>query len=255
MDSPILDSLSYGNSILVFDCEFWHLFNKADVHYLPEKDYFFVPRELGGFMCEKAKGWSIKEKFFVTLDCPLDDVALPVSQFATVKLETAAELDQIQEAIGVPWVDAHKSVLDSKQKALLNKAIKLYKNDPNIKKHHEPYSWVRKFLNVFAESTVIVKGTGDLEALQNLCRIKGFDYPQPKKLIDIADWNATSKRLCGSAKLENTFNCIQSRLSPEIRKVLEHLPLGEAHDPTMDATMTLIVAMFSASPPKRRGRI
>jgi hypothetical protein len=247
MDSPILDSLSHGNPILVFDCEFWHLFNKADVHYLPEKDYFFVPREVGGFMCEKAKGWSIKETFFVTLDYPLDDVSLPVSQFATVSLETAVELDQIQEEIGVPWVEAHKSVLDTKQKALLNKAIKLYKNDPNIKKHHEPYSWVPKFLKVFSESTVIVKGTGDLEALQNLCKLKNFDYPQPKYIIDIADWNAKSKKMCGSAKLENTFHCIYPKLSPEIRKVLEQLPLGEAHDPTMDATMTLIVAMFSAS--------
>ena len=252
MDSPILDFLSHGNQILVFDCEFWHLFNTADVHYLPEKNYFFVPREVGGFMCKKAGGWSIKEKFFVTLDCPLDDVSLPVSQFATVKLETAAELDQIQEEIGVPWVEAHKSVLNAKQRTLLNRAIKVYKNDPNIKKHHEPYSWVRKFLQVFAESTVIVKGTGDLEALENLCKLKGFTYLQPKHIIDIADWNATSKRLCGSAKLENTFNCIQSKLSPEIKKVLEDLPLGEAHDPTMDATMTLVVAMFSASHHRRR---
>lgn len=255
MDSPILDSLSHGNSILVFDCEFWHLFNKADVHYLPEKDYFFVPREVGGFMCKKSKGWSIKEQFFVTLDCPLDDVSLPVSQFASVGIETAAELDQIQEQIGVAWVDAHKTVLDSKQKNLLNKAIKLYKNDPHIKKHHEPYSWVRKFLKIFSESTVIVKGTGDLEALQNLCRIKGFEYPQPKHIIDIAEWNAVSKRLCGSAKLETTFKCIQHKLTPEIRKVLDQLPLGEAHNPVMDATMTLIVAMFSSSPAHHRNRI
>jgi len=252
MDSPILDSLSHGNSILVFDCEFWHLFNKADVHYLPEKNYFFVPREVGGFMCKKDQGWSIKEQFFVTLDCPLDDVSLPVSQFATVSIETAGELDQIQEAIGIPWVDAHQSVLDTKQKALLNKAIKLYKNDPNIKKHHEPYSWVPKFLKVFSESTVIVKGTGDLEALQNLCKLKNFTYLQPKKIIDIAHWNAKSKKLCGSAKLENTFHCIYPKLNSEIRKVLEQLPLGEAHDPTMDATMTLIVAMFSASHHRNR---
>jgi hypothetical protein len=247
MDSPLLDKLSHGNQILVFDCEFWHLFNKADVHYLPEKDYFFVPREVGGFMCKKDSGWSIKERFFVTLDCPLDDVSLPVSQFATVKLETAVELDQIQEEIGIPWVDAHKSILNTKQKTLLNKAIKLYKNDPHIKKHHEPYSWIPKFLKVFSESTVIVKGTGDLEALQNICKIKGYLYPQPRKIIDIADWNARSKRLCGSAKLENTFNCILPKLSPEMRQILDKLPLGEAHDPTMDATMTLVVALFSAA--------
>jgi hypothetical protein len=253
MESPLLDQLSQGNSILVFDCEFWHMFDKVEgVHYLPEKNYFFIPREVGGFMCKKTHGWEIKEQFFVTLDYPLEDVSLPISQFASVGLETAGLLDQIQDQIGIPWVDAHKSVLDAKQRTLLTKAIKLYKNDPHIKKHHEPYSWIKHFLTIYSQSTVIVKGTGDIQALKNICFLKNIPYKEPNGIVDIAEWNAKSKKICGSAKLEHTFHCIYPKLSPEIRQVLDQLPLGEAHNPVMDATMTLIVAMFSASAPKRR---
>jgi hypothetical protein len=246
--SQKLDFLSHGQeTILVFDCEFWHIFDKqSDVHYLPEKEYFFVPRELGGFMFTKTgSGWKLNNEFFVTLSSPSDDVSLPISQFATVGIETAGYLDQIKDEIGMHWVDAHRSALDTDKQKLIKKAIKLYESDPFIKKHHEPHSWIKKFMKIYAESVIIVKGSGDIEALKDLCHLKGYEYKNPKHIVDIANWNQKSKKLCGSAQLERTFNCIKRYLDKEISEILDHLPLGDAHNPVMDATMTLVVAMYS----------
>ena len=150
------------------------------------------------------------------------------------------------------WVDAHSSVLDLEKQKLLKNAIKIYESDPHIKKHHEPFSWIKKFISVYSESTIIVKGTADVEALQDLCLLTGHEYKPPKFIIDIARWNKKSKKLCGSAQLEKTFNCIKGDLDHETSEILKHLPLGDAHNPVMDATMTLVVAMYSAHYSRRR---
>jgi hypothetical protein len=244
-----LNKLSHNQEhILVFDCEFWHVFDKIEnVYYLPNRDFFFLPREIAGFVLSKdnSGNWKIHNKFFVTLDCPLKDIALPISKFSAVTLDSAIKLDQIQESIGMDWVDAHESILDSTQKKLLLQALKIYKNDPQIKKVHQPITWINKFMKLYSQSTIIVKGHEDINALKNLCTIKNFDYKDPSFTVDIALWNKKSKKVCGSAQLLNTFRCILPKLDRETKKFLELLDFDQAHNPMTDASMTLIVAMYT----------
>jgi hypothetical protein len=248
MHSKKLNLLSHNQEhILVFDCEFWHVFNKlVNIDYLPNRDFFFLPREIAGFLISKNKEdeWKINNKFFVTLDTPLKDIALPISKFSTVTLDTAIKLDQIQESIGIDWVDVHESVLNKNQKSLLLDAIKIYKNDLNVKKRHQPFSWINKFMKIYEKSVIIVKGHEDINALKNLCKIKNFNYKDPLKIIDIANWNKKSRLVCGSAQLENTFRCIIPKLDHETKEVAKQLDFDEAHNPMTDASMTLVVAMY-----------
>jgi hypothetical protein len=243
-----LNKLSHNQEhILVFDCEFWHVFDKIEnVYYLPNRDFFFLPREIAGFLLSKDKSgnWKMHNKFFVSLDCPLKDIALPISKFSTVTLDTAIKLDEIQENIGMDWVDAHESILDSSQKKLLLQALKIYKNDPQIKKVHQPLTWINKFMKLYSQSTIIVKGHEDINALKNLSIIKNFNYIDPPFIVDIALWNKKSKKVCGSAQLLNTFKCILPKLNKETKRFLELLDFDQAHNPMTDASMTLIVAMY-----------
>ena len=175
-----LNKLSHNQEhILVFDCEFWHVFDKVEgIEYLPNRNFFFLPREIAGFILSKNSSgeWKINNKFFVTLDCPLKDVSLPISKFSTVSLDSAIKLDQIQEEIGIDWVDVHSSALNKNQKKLLLDALKIYKNDTQVKKRHQPFSWINKFMKVYEKSVIIVKGHEDIKALQNLSKIKDLDY-------------------------------------------------------------------------------
>ena len=243
-----LDKLSHNQEqILVFDCEFWHVFDRIEgAYYLPSRAFFFLPREIAGFLLSKdnSGNWKLHNKFFVTLDCPLKDIALPISKFSTVTLDSAIKLDEIQESIGMDWVDAHDSILDKSQKKLLVEALKIYKNDPQIKKAHQPLSWINKFMKLYSQSTIIVKGHEDIKALINLCRIKDFVYKNPKHVVDIALWNKKSKKVCGSAQLLNTFNCILPKLDSETKKFMNVLDFDQAHNPMTDAAMTLIIAMY-----------
>jgi len=244
-----LDKLSHNQEqVLVFDCEFWHVFDRIEgAYYLPSRAFFFLPREIAGFLLSKdnSGNWKIHNKFFVALDCPLKDIALPISKFSAVTLDSAIKLDQIQESIGMDWVDAHESILDSTQKKLLLQALKIYKNDPQIKKVHQPITWINKFMKLYSQSTIIVKGHEDINALKNLCTIKNFDYKDPSFTVDIALWNKKSKKVCGSAQLLNTFRCILPKLDRETKKFLELLDFDQAHNPMTDASMTLIVAMYT----------
>jgi phosphomannomutase len=85
----------------------------------------------------------------------------------------------------------------------------------------------------------------DIKAIENLCILKGYEYKEPKKIVDIARWNKKFKKYCGSAKLEQTFLCVKDNLDSEISEILDHLPKGNAHNPLMDSTMTLIIALFT----------
>ena len=99
----------------------------------------------------------------------------------------------------------------------------------------------------YSESTIIVKGTGDIDALKNAAAMYNFEYLSPKHVIDIALWNTESRKKCGTAKLEGTYLCIKKRLDPETKQLSQFLPLEKAHDPTTDASMTLIIALYIQS--------
>jgi hypothetical protein len=245
-----LDSLAGTyKKVLVFDCEFWHvLLSKNDNVISQNNEYFFIPREIGGFLLEKVgQQWKLNKSFFVTLDKPLRDTVLPISKFSTVTPQTGWKLDEIEHRLGLPWGEAFYSKLSNQGKQAYNEGLLIYNSDPNIKEHHQDFSWYNKFMDIYSQSLIIVKGTGDIDALKNASEIFKFNYKNPLEVIDIADWNEDSRKICSTAKLAGTFDCIKKDLNEEIKTIADFLPLEKAHDPSTDASMTLLVALFIES--------
>jgi hypothetical protein len=234
--------------ILAFDCEFWHVYDSKGfipLQNLPNE--FFMPREIGGFFLTKSTddNWIFRNSFFATMSQPKGrDVSFVSSAFANVTEETAEELDKMQDVLSVPWASAYLRVLPAEIKEVLLDAIDIYNNDKIIKKAHKPVSWLKDFIEEYSKSLVIVKGTSDIEALQNACKFHGIEYKHPKKIYDVAEWNLTSHQKCGSAKLDKTYKCIYPKLDDETKQLILHLPMKKAHEPASDAAMTLIVALY-----------
>jgi hypothetical protein len=249
----MLDLLANGHKkLLVFDCEFWHILGETgDQKYLfpPNEDFFFMAREIGGFLLTKNVdgSWSYNNPFFVTLSKPKREVSFPISKYATVEAATARKLDQLENMLGIGWGASFPSRLSPEGQEALKEGLKLYTNDPNIKSHHKPPSWYSTFMKHYSESMIIVKGTGDIDALKNAASYYDFEYLPPKKVFDIALWNTQSRKKCGTAKLEGTYDCIKNKLDAETKQLAKHLPLEKAHDPTTDASMTLLVALYIES--------
>lgn len=243
-----LDKLAHGQtSILVFDCEFWHVFGHKEkgFKFIEDKPFFFIPREIGGLVFTKSKtGWSYDNDFFVTMHKPALDVAFPISHYSTVSPHTAHELNELEKELSLPWGEAYYSKLSKQDKVTWLKGISAYQNDKNIKDHHKPKTWLKQFLELYSKSTIIIKGTTDIDALKNACNYYGYSYREPAHVVDIADHNPLSHRICQTAKLEGTFDCIRNHIDHDTKKLLDLLPIGQSHDPTIDASMTLIVALY-----------
>jgi len=239
--------------IMAFDCEFWRVMDESGFIKIPETDEFFIPRELGGFVMErKDDGWYYNKKpFFVTFTNPRGyDVSFVSSQFSAVSQKTADELDQYQSLLQLEWHKSFLKSLPNEQHSLLKDSLKLYNSDDHIKKNHKPPAWIKKFLEVYSKSLIVVKGKSDIESLQNMCKIHGYDYKPPAGIYDIANWNLQSRKKCGTAKLEGTYDCITSELDDEINpreRLRNVLPMERAHEPTTDASMTLLVALYIMS--------
>jgi hypothetical protein len=252
IQNKFLDILADGHSsVLVFDCEFWRVYGNKNYNGIPNTNEFFMPREVGGFLFTKNKDdWTYHKPFFVTLSPPDLDVSFISSQFATVSQKTADKLDIIQASLVMPWISSYKNTLPEFQHSVLDEGIDVYLNDSNIKKHHKPKSWLKKFITTYSESLIIVKGKSDIEALENACKYHKIDYKPPIAIVDIADWNKQSHKKCGTAKLEGTYDCIVNEIpdsSGRKKRLRDILPLGEAHDPSSDAAMTLLVALYITS--------
>lgn len=248
-----LDKLAGSQAkVLVFDCEFWHVLGETGdqkFKFPPQEDFFFVPREIGGFLLSKNTdgSWTYNTPFFVTLSKPKRDVAFPVAKYATVSDSTARELEVLESQLGVSWGASFPSRLSPEGKEVLKKGIKLYETDTNIKKHHKPSSWYKAFLKLYSESMIVVKGTGDIDALKNAAAYYDMKYEDPKDVVDIAIWNPKSSKKCGTAKLAGTFDCVKRELDEETKELADHLPLEKAHDPSTDASMTLLIALYIVS--------
>jgi hypothetical protein len=251
-----LDKLADGQAkVLVFDCEFWHILgDTGDQNYLfpPNEDFFFMSREIGGFLLTKNKdgSWSYNGSFFVTLSKPKRDVSFPIAKYATVSDATAKKLNHLESTLGVSWANSFSARLSPEGQEALKEGIKIYEADPNIKAHHKPPSWYSTFMKHYSESLIVVKGDGDIQALKNAAEHYGFAYKEPKQIYDIALLNDKSRKKCRTAKLGGTFDCIKRELDLETKHLADHLPLEKAHDPTTDASMTLIVALYIVSKEK-----
>ena len=248
-----LDTLAGSHtSVLVFDCEFWRVYGARGYKAIPNSDEMFMPREVGGFLLTKNKDdtWTYHPPFFVTLDPPDLDISFISSQFATVSKKTADELDIIQASLVMPWAAAYKHALPEQQHEILEEGINVYLNDSNIKKYRKTKSWYKKFIEMYSTSLVVVKGLYDMEAFENACKYHGVPYKKPLAVYDIAEWNLKSRQKCGTAKLEGTYDCIINELPDSTgkkKRLRDILPLGEAHDPSSDAAMTLLVALYIVS--------
>ena len=245
-----LDKLANGKrKVLVFDCEFWHVLGESgDVKYQfpPQEDFFFVPREIGGFLLTKNVdgSWSYNNPFFVTLSKPKREVSFPISKYTTVSSATAWKLDELEQKLGVGWGHSFPSRLSPEGLEALDQGLRIYAEDPNVKAHHKPPSWYKTFMKQYSESVIVVKGTGDIDALKNASVMYDFTYVDPIEVVDIALWNSQSRKKFGTAKLEGTYNAVKNHVDPETKHLANHLPLEKAHDPTTDASMTLIVALY-----------
>jgi hypothetical protein len=224
---------------------------------IPDSDEFFIPRELGGFfLTRNADGsWEYKGYFFVTFTNPKGyDVSFISSQFASVSQQTADDLDIYQSHLQLEWHKAYEGTLPPDQQHILKESLDLYNSDKNIRDNHKSPSWIKKFLKSYSESVIVVKGRSDIEALENMCRIHDYEYSDPLDVVDIAEWNPRSRRMCGTAKLKGTFDCITPYVDDrgtKKRRLRDILPLDKAHDPTTDASMTLLVAIYIVASQKK----
>lgn len=248
--NPYLNELAgTHDTLLVFDCEFWHVYNSKG--FIPSKaarNEFYLPREIGGFLLTKSAdgNWLLKNPFFVTLHPPKNrDISFVSSHFSNVTEKTRERMDEYQSMLSSPTDSAFLATLPEELHEVLLENIRVYLNDKNIKSAHKPHSWLKSFMEQYRDSVVIVKGTLDMDAIKNACIAYDIPYKPPRRILDIAEWNPESHRLCGTAKLEGTFACIEDDLDNETKSLLKVLPLSRPHDPRTDASMTLIVALYT----------
>jgi hypothetical protein len=257
MENPYLDRIAgERDSILAFDCEFWHVLASTDegFHIVPNQptNFFFLPREVGGFLLKKEKGkWKLAKDFFATFSPPTDrDVAFPISHYSSVTGPTGYKLDELEHHLGLPWGEAFPSLLSDEGKAIHEEGLRFYSRDPKIKAAHKPVSWFQTFMNMMQKCVVIVKGTKDIESLMDASKLFGLTYKEPGDLVDIALWNDKSYKQCRTAKLEGTYKCIAKSIPDEVgdgKRLRDILPIGRAHDPMADAAMTLLIALYIES--------
>jgi len=238
------------DQILAFDCEFWRILGSSGFKAIPDTDEFFIPREIGGFILKrKDDEWEYNEKpIFATFLNPRGyDVSFVSSEFASVSDKVAEELDQYQSLLQLDWNKSFLRTLPNEQQSILKESLKLYNSDDHIKKNHKPPSWIKQFLEVYSKSLIVVKGTYDLIAIENMCKIHGYEYKPPLAVYDVAEWNSRSRKMCGTAKLEGTYDCISRKIDDVVgpqQRLRNILPMKRAHEPTTDASMTLLVAMY-----------
>ena len=235
----------HHTKVLVFDCEFWHIHGSegyAPAHRLPNQ--YVIPREIGGLYFEKEDEWVYKGSFFVTLEPPRGtDVSVVSAEYATVTERTASKLRALESKLTVPWNHAFKATLSPEEQSIRTESLAIYRADPAIKKAHVPPGWYLKFMHAYANSMVIMKGSADLDALQNASKLYGFKYKHPER-FDIGFWNPESRRICGTAKLSETYECIVPKLSAETKKLADELPSGKIHSPIADSVQTFIIALY-----------
>ena len=137
-----------------------------------------------------------------------------------------------------------------------NKLWYLYLNDKHVIKItlYPNKKWLASFYDTLINSLLMVKGNMDLIAIDNL--MKKYNLPiLPKTIIvyDIAYFNDIFRKLCESAQLENTYNCIieknllDSEFNTDYKNIFQSLVLIDkkliAHNPLVDSFYTLIVGL------------
>lgn len=221
--SAALDQMAGGcPSLLAFDCEFWH------------RGQAFLPREIGGYhLTRTGDSWTRAPPFFAVLPPPPGQLNRVSSKFSTTTPKTAEALDILEETER----SAPEFLGD-------DDIVKEYFADPKVKPHLKTAAWLKGFVKLMSESVVVIKGDMDLKALKSACRTQGFTYHAPLGIVDIATHNPQFTKRCGTAKLEETYECIKKELSADLKKAFL---VGKAHDPVSDAAMTIQIAAWIAT--------
>ena len=218
--SAALDRLAGKHtSLLAFDCEFWH------------KGQSFLPREVGGYHLTRTDDvWTRSPAFFAVLPPPPGQLNRVSSKYSTTTPKTAELLDIVEET--ERSAPEHLGQTDS---------VDVYFADTKVKPHLKPSSWLKSFMKMMSTSVVVIKGDMDLRAMKAACAFHGFPYSAPLGVVDSATHNPEVTKLCKTAKLEGTYECIKDKLDPALKRAF---PVGKAHNPVSDAAMTIQIAAW-----------
>lgn len=134
-----------------------------------------------------------------------------------------------------------------KEYKLFTNNINLILNDSNVKFREitETVYFINFINELFSISFLIVKGIEDLKAIKNHTKLLKQNYIKLTNFFDIAKYNEILFTKCNSAKLENTYFCLQKmNLIDDYNKyydVINEFTEMKAHNPLVDAYYTFIV--------------
>jgi len=152
----------------------------------------------------------------------------------------------------IPFAIYRKYLKDNKRK-IFDLQYDLYYKDPLVKERLMDKGAEKEFVNSFIDlsrkSCFIVKGTRDLDAMNNIASIlktkNNFDF---NHIYDIELFNGFSKIKFGNAQLEKTYDGliqmpIYKKNKTDLEVILGSIG-GVAHNPVMDSYYTLVVALI-----------
>ena len=125
--------------------------------------------------------------------------------------------------------------------------INLILNDELVKSRQ--ITKLNKFINLtnqlFSISYLIVKGLEDLKALKNHTLLLHENYIKLIHIFDISIYNNILFDYCKSAKLEQTYKCLENKnLLNDFQKylnIISNFTDIKAHNPLVDAYYTFII--------------
>ena len=160
------------------------------------------------------------------------------------KIYKSNKIDKIKFMIKAINLEKYK-----KEYELFKENIYLILNDRLVKKREINKDLQKifiKFTNIlFSNSYLIIKGLEDLKALKNHTLQLQEKYIKITNYYDIAIHNDYLHKICNSAKLENTYFCVEKRnlIKPYFNFLnnLENFTEIKAHNPLIDAYYTWII--------------
>ena len=134
-----------------------------------------------------------------------------------------------------------------KEYKLFTKNIKLILNDTDVKSRQiiETNNFIKLTNKLFSTSFLIVKGLEDIKALKNHTILLKENYIVLKHFFDISKYNDILFNKCNSAKLEDSYFCLQKmNLLDDYNKyhdIINKFTKMKAHNPLVDAYYTFII--------------
>lgn len=138
---------------------------------------------------------------------------------------------------------------------VFDKVWQLYLNDTYVIERtiNINNKWLKAFIDILTNSTLLVKGNQDIIAINNLLKKYKFKPINDNLFIfDIAIFNESLRKLCNSAELEKTYWCLLEHnlvtniISETIKKIFSNLVIKDkvlAHNPLVDAYFTFVVGI------------